>query len=111
MELTFKTKKLQKVCNSADKLRRQYGPRMSEAIQVRLVTLAAVDNLEHMRMLPGRCHQLSHDLEGHLALDLVHPERLIFKPNHAPYPELESGGLDWTKVTRVIITDIRDYHG
>ena len=47
MELTFKTKKLQKVCNSADKLRRQYGPRMSEAIQLRLVTLAAVEK-------PGR---------------------------------------------------------
>ena len=111
MEVTFDTKKLAKICNSEGKLRAEFGPRMAQVIMRRLLDLAAADNLEVMRMLPGRCHELTENLKGMLALDLVHPDRLVFTPGHHPRPQMAAGGLDWGNVTRVMITGIGNYHG
>ena len=87
------------------------GPRMAEKLQQRLSELAAVETLEDMRCLPGaRCHELTGELEGALAVDLVHPYRLLFTPDHDPIPQKEDGGLDWTSVTAICIVDYVDYH-
>jgi len=45
-----------------------------------------------------------------LAVYLVHPDRLVFSPDHDPRPELPDGGLDWQKVTKIVIEGIGDYH-
>lgn len=110
MEVTFSTAKLQKLCNSGSKLRGEYGTRMAELIQRRLADLAAVTTLEEMRLLPGRCHELRENLAGKLALDLVHPKRIVFEPSDNPQPLKEDGGLDWKRVTKVTIVGIGDYH-
>lgn len=65
-----------------------------------------------VRRLPAaRCHELSGGLDGQLAVDLVHPKRLVFRPDHDPVPTKPDGGLDWTRVTRVLVTEVVDYHG
>lgn len=110
MNVTFLRSKLQKVCNSDKSLRGEYGDRMAEKIQVRLATLVQVETLAEMRLLPGRCHELTGDWAGHLALDLVHPQRLIFCPNHDPVPRTKEGSLIWELVTEVSIVVIADYH-
>jgi proteic killer suppression protein len=110
MEISFATSKLAKLCNSESKLRGSYGPRMANLIQQRLLDLAAVETLNSMRMVPGRCHPLTQNLDGLFAVDLVHPDRLVFRPDHDPLPELPGGGLDWTKVTRIEIIGVGDYH-
>jgi len=110
MDVTFATAKLQKLCNSQGKLRGEYGPRMADVIQRRLADLAAVDTLAVMRNLPGRCHELTGDLKGCLALDLVHPDRLIFKPTDDPPPQIKGGGMDWPEVRSVEVVGIGDYH-
>lgn len=110
MEVTFDRAKEAKLCNSASKLRGEYGPRMAALIQERLASLAAVDNLAAMRQMPGRCHELSSNLKGKLALDLLHPQRLVFKPANVPSPTLPDGSLDWEMVTHVEIWRIGDYH-
>lgn len=110
MDVTFARAKEMKVCNSAAKLRGEYGPRMAELIQERLASLAAAECLAVMRNLPGRCHALTGDLDGYLAMDLVHPDRLVFRPADNPLPLLEDGGLDWEEVRSVEIWRIGDYH-
>ena len=110
MEVTFANQRLMKLCNAVEKLRGKYGDRQAAVIMRRLADLSAAENLEVMRLLPGRCHELTANLKGHLALDLVHPDRLVFRPNHEERPKLESGALDWGNVTRVLIVDIGDYH-
>ncbi len=59
--------------------------------------------------MSGRCHELTADLAGYLSLDLDHPYRLLFQPAHETEPG-PGGGLDWTKVTAVVITSITDTH-
>lgn len=110
MEITFATEKLHKLCNSASKLRGDLGPRMAAITMRRIADLEAAASLEVMRLLPGRCHELTENLRGHLALDLEHPDRLVFRPANVPLPVDESGRLDWSKVTEVEIVAIGDYH-
>ena len=83
---------------------------MAGLIQRRLADLAEVDTLLEMKLLPGRCHELKQNWSGHLAVDVVHSDRLVFKPNHDPPPETKSGALDWGGVTKIIIVGIVDYH-
>ena len=110
MEISFSTSKLAKLCNSEKKLRGTHGPRMARLIQQRLMDLDAAETLESMRSIPGRCHQLTENLDGLFAVDLVHPDRLVFAPDHDPVPQLNSGGVDWSKVTKIEIFGIGDYH-
>ena len=76
----------------------------------RIADLEAAACLEDFRTLPGRCHELKADRKGQLAMDLVGPRRLIFRPAHNPVPLCQTGGLDWTKVTAVCIIEVVDYH-
>ena len=111
MEISFSNAKLAKTCNSEKKLRGEYGPRMAKLIQQRLAELQAADTLEDMRHVPGaRCHELTGNLDGCLAVDLVHPMRMVFKPDHDPVPCRDDGGLDWSQVTRLEVFAIGDYH-
>jgi len=100
MEVTFSTSKLQKTCNSSKKLRGEYGPRMAALIQQRLSELADAPILEDMRHVVGaNCHELRQNLKGLLAVNLVHPDRLAFRPADDPIPRHPDGGLDWSRVT------------
>lgn len=112
MEVSFASNKLQKLCSNAKKMRGEFGPRCSDELQARLFELKAAETLADMRSWPqARCHELSGDRKGQLAVDLEHPQRLIFEPDHSPVPTKPEGGLDWQQVTKVVVLEIVDYHG
>jgi proteic killer suppression protein len=111
MEISFASGKLQKLCNNEKKMRGELGPKCAAKLQQRLEEFAAAENLEDLRNLPGaRCHELSGDLKGCLAVDLLHPLRLAFEPVDEPLAKKPDGGLDWAQTTRIRILDIQDYH-
>ncbi len=111
MEISFRTKKLQKACNSAKAMNAEWGDKMAKKLQQRLSELQAADTLHDVsRLPPARCHELSNNLAGYLSVDLVHPYRLLFLPNHDPVPTKDDGGLDWSAVTAVCITGVEDTH-
>jgi putative killer suppression protein higA len=60
---------------------------------------------------PPRLHKLEGERSGEYAVDLVHPLRLIFKINQTPIPLLSDGGVDRSKVTKIMILEVEDYHG
>lgn len=109
MELSFATNKFKKLVEKDGKLRGEYGERMAEKIKIRLADLESAKCLEEFRSLPGRCHELTGNYEGCFALDLVHPKRLIFKPEGVA-PKLENGAINWAEIKSVIIIEITDYH-
>lgn len=111
MEITFTSRKLQKVCNSEKEMRARFGKPLAERLKQRLAELKAAETLEDIRRLPSaRCHELSQNRKGQLAVDVVHPKRLIFEPDHNPVPRKPDGGLDWPHVTRIRVIEIIDYH-
>lgn len=111
MEICFSSKKLQKVCNSEKEMRATFGKPLAEKLQQRLAELKAAETLEDIsRLPPARCHELSQDRQGQFAVDLVHPKRLIFEPDHNPLPRRSDGGLDWANITAIRVIEIIDYH-
>jgi len=112
MDILFSTRKLEKLCNSSKTAIKKHGDQCAKKLRSRLDELSDAESLEDMRHLPqARCHPLSGDRAGEFAVDLKHPKRLIFTPDHDPLPELPDGGLDWKQVTSITILDIIDYHG
>lgn len=59
---------------------------------------------------PERRHQLKGDCNEMFAIDLVHPFRLVFEPNHDPLPRRKDGGIDLEQVTAIKILEVVDYH-
>lgn len=111
MEITFRTKKLQKSCSVEKEAIKTYGPKRARRLMQRLMELRAADNLAQIpRTPPPRCHELTGNLKGTLSVDLDHPMRLLIVPAHDPLPVKRDGGLAWDEVTAVEITAIEDTH-
>jgi len=109
VEVRFATSQLQKTLSGSSALRKRYGDIGARRIRTRLSQLEAADSLADLRSLPGRWHELTGDRTGHLGADLHQPFRMILRPAE-PVPRTDDGGLDWSRVTTVIITEIVDYH-
>ena len=110
MEIVFRTPSLKRSCTDSKQMRREWGDRQAKVLRQRLDELHAAETLEVMRHLPGRCHELKGDRKGQLSLDLVHPDRLIFRPASNPRPEKPDGGLDWARVTAIEVVEVADTH-
>ncbi len=89
---------------------RSHNLQRAKLIRRRLDDLRAAPDLETMRNLPGRCHELKGDRAQQLSLDLDGPYRLILYSAHNPVPLKPDGGMDWKKVTAVIIKEVRNTH-
>jgi plasmid maintenance system killer protein len=112
MQVRFAQRNMQRACSSDKEMRRKWGSVLAQRLRQRLFELVAADTLEDIsRLPPARCHELKADRAGQLSVDLVHPQRLIFEPDDDPIPRKEDGGLDWTKVTKVVVLEVCDTHG
>lgn len=79
MEITYRNKKLRKICTDNRTAEKLYGRKMAEKLDMRLSEIAAADSVQMMvRFRIGRCHQLSNNRKGQYAVDLEHPYRLVF---------------------------------
>lgn len=113
MYIVFASTKLEKALNSTAALRKAYGADCGARIRRRLDDLHAAENLGVVRKIPQmRCHELSGDRDGQLAVDVRHPKRIVFEPADEPVPKMPgSGGLDWGNVRTIRILEVVDYHG
>lgn len=110
MRISFKNKKLCKQLTQSKELYK-LGSHRAKLVQRRLSEIQAADTLTVLKSLPGpRLHPLKNNRLGQLSVDLDHPYRLIFVPNHDPIPRLKSGGMNWDAVTAITIIEITDTH-
>lgn len=110
MEIQFSSDRLRDECNDAKALTRLYGKQGAKRLRQRLDDLDAAVNLETMRSLPGKCHELTSNRKGQLAMTVVGAKRLIFEPVDPEAARKLDGGLDWARVTAVRILSVEDYH-
>ncbi len=111
MRISYSTRKLQKLCTVEKEMRGTLGPRTAEKLKSQLALIEAAPTLEDLERMPQtRCHEMKGDRRGQISIDLVHPRRLYFVPDHDPVPTKEEGGLDWAAVTQVVIVAIDDPH-
>lgn len=111
VDIRFATRKLETIF-ATDKSRvREFGAERARKLNTRLTQLHDAANLEVMRSLPGRCHELHDDRDGQLAIDVTKNYRLVFRPADDEPPNKPDGGLDWSAVDAITILEVTDYHG
>jgi len=92
-------------------MERELGTDMAKRLRQRLIELQAANTLADMSYLPpARCHELTGNLKEHFSVDLTHPYRLLFVPDHDPIPRRPDGGIDRSAVTTIEVIDIEDTH-
>lgn len=110
MELSFKSRKLEKQLTDPGEMIKFFG-QLARKVNQRLKDLTDADNLAILRTIPAvRCHELTGRRKGELAVDVYGNFRMIFEPNHDPIPSKDDGGLKWEEITRIRINEIEDYH-
>ena len=98
MEITYKNRKLEKICTIASETVKFHGKLMAEKIHQRIGEISAAETLEEMlKFKIGGCHPLTGDRSGEYGLYLVHPHRLVFK-------------MVKNKINVVCILEVVDYH-
>jgi plasmid maintenance system killer protein len=111
IEIKWADRRLEKSCATDKAGQRRWGADGWKLLQRRLASLAAAPTLKDMYGLPGHCHPLGADRPGQFAISLWGAARLVFVPNHDPVPRLDDGGIDTRLVTKILITEVVDYHG
>jgi proteic killer suppression protein len=112
MDISFKNKRIEKICNNEREMSKHFDKQITKRLQQRLFELRAAGSLDKISHLPpSRLHELDGDREGQLVVDLKHPFRLIFVPDHDPVPRKSDGGIDRTLISAIKIIEVVDYHG
>jgi proteic killer suppression protein len=109
MQITYASKKIQRLCEQDKHQRKQLGEKRAKRLKNRLAELRAVENVSQLRL--GRPHALTADRAGQYSVDLDGPMRLLFESTDQPPPTLPSGGIDWQQVSSVRLLEIGDTHG
>lgn len=98
MDITYKNKRIKKICTDVKTAERIYGQKMADKIHQRIDEITVADTVEMMIQFHiGRCHPLTQNRKGQYAVDLVHPYRLVFEKNEK-------------EIQIVNIIEIVDYH-
>ena len=80
MNITYRNRKIEKICTDAKTAEKSYGLEMAQKIHQRIDEIIAADTVEMMIQFHiGRCHALTQNRKGQYAVDLIHPYRLVFE--------------------------------
>jgi len=109
MEISFKTKSLKNLCMEQRFAKRTLGEPSFKKLKRRYSDLIAAANVLELPPV-GDPHQYSHDKAHIYSLDLHQGQRILFQPNHNPFPTKEDTGIDWKNVTSIEIIFIGDPH-
>ena len=107
-EIRYDSEELKRLCTDARFARGRIGVPGAKKLTLRLAQLEAAPTLGELPNA-GRPHALERDLAGFFAVALDGGRRLIFKPLD-PAPLNGRGEIEWQRVSRIIITAIKDYH-
>lgn len=110
MDIKFENNRLRKLANDVRKCKKELGERQATLFLRRLSDLRDAENLEDVRHLPGRFHELKETRKGQWACDLDHPYRLVFEPQQNPIPTNVDGQYIWFQIIAIQIIEIVDYH-
>lgn len=110
MKICYKTKHLAALAANEKKQVIELGKVCSKIFVKRLMTMNAAENMKELILMPGRFHELKGERAGQWACDLVHPLRLVFRPQKEGKVIAEFEKADAIEIVELMIMDICDYH-
>ena len=115
MEVTIRTKRLQRVLERPQMTQKRFGKIMTRKIRARMEILAAAESLSDFWPPfsgPERCHELKGDRAGTFSMGLKHPFRLLFVPVEEDPPKDRSDEIKrWGAISAIEVISIEDTHG
>jgi plasmid maintenance system killer protein len=108
LEIAFAKKSLRNLCESDTKAKRELGAKIAKLLRRRLADLRAATCVKDI--VAGRPREVGRGRHGRYAVELCDNSRIIFCANHITVPVVASGGVDWSKVSRVKILRIEGSH-
>ena len=109
MRIFYRNRKLQGLCENSRKAAQKLGPDSAKQLQARLIDIRAAANVAELPRT-GAPHALVGDRRGQFAMRLAGGKRLVFESGQDPVPKKEDGGIDWARITAIIVVEIGDYH-
>lgn len=80
MQITYKNRRIEKVCTSVYEAEKKHGEKMAAKIHQRIDEIKAADTVDELvQFRIGRCHPLAGSRKNQYAVDLVHPYRMVFE--------------------------------
>ncbi len=111
MQVTYHSKKLEKLCTDKKEMVKQLGSFCAEKLEQRMFDLLSAETLAVLFLFPRpRCHMLIGNRKEQFSVDLTHPLRLIFQVTNDPVPRFADTGIDLSAVTEIEIIEITDTH-
>jgi len=111
VEITFQSRKLARLCASAQLLEKELGKDRGGRLARHLVAMEAAATLAEFAKLPQvRCHQLKGNRNEQLSVDVTQPYRLVVEVAQTPIPRKADRGLDWERITALVVVEITDTH-
>jgi toxin HigB-1 len=101
LELSFANKPLRQLCESSAKANRKLGVDIANELRRRVADLRAATSARDL--LIGAPREIQ---ANQITLDVGPCFKITFCANHNTIPKLESGAIDWSKVSRVKILAI-----
>ncbi len=108
MVILIEDSEIERLCCDTRFAQRRLGAKGTKKLHARLADLLAAGNVAELAA--GSPHPLKGDRLGQFALSLDRGRRLVFDVANDPIPRKEDESFDWSKVTRVLIIFIGDYH-
>ena len=104
MELAFADKSLRDLCESQLKAERKFGIGIARILRTRLADLQDAESIKDLIALGP---QIVDSRRGVIELPLGEDGRMIFCANHVSIPLEETGDVNWSRVSRIKILEIR----
>jgi len=101
LELSFANRGLRQLCESSLQANRKLGVDIANELRRTVADLRASTSVRDLLVGAPRETQ-----EDKIALDVGTSFQITFCANHNTVPKLESGAIDWSKVSRVKILGI-----
>ena len=108
MDILFSTTRLRRLCAEQLTAQRKLGEPQARKLRARLADLAAADAVTDL--VAGGPHPLKGERVGQFSVALNKGHRLVFKAANDPLPKTRDGVTDWSKVSKVRVMFIGDYH-
>lgn len=107
MEITYKSKKLKKVCENKTEAIKAHGNVCGKLILRRVGEIKASETMAALKKMPApRLHSLRGDRKREWAVDLKYPFRLVMLPG-----EEIKNDEDLDNIKEVKLLEVTDYHG
>jgi toxin HigB-1 len=109
LEIAFAEKSDRLLCENEAIAERKLGKKVAEKLKRRLADLRAATNVKDI--VVGKPRELDGKHHREITLKVCEGYGLIFCANHIVNPSLKSGGIDWSRVSRIKILRIEKHYG